>query len=141
MRNRRGSISVIELVVIPIVILECIYLLYLGFSWYHVHVSNGNDALKLNTCESIAKVNSLDGIQCPVNACTSENCTHRYGDGYIGYYDNVSNKIVGYKPSGYNESTKITIKDKTYTGDRFTMVIEVKVVHGKLQYRWVKGGN
>lgn len=141
MKNNRGSISLLEMIVIPLLVLEGLYLLYAGYGWYHRRVARGDDALKLNTCESVAKVNSLNGVQCPVNGCSGQDCVHHIDGGYIGYYDNVSNTIIADKPEGYNESTVLKIGDQTYNGKPGTLVIEVKVVNGTLQYRWVKGRN
>lgn len=141
MRNTKGSVSVLEVIVIPLLIVEVLYLLWTGFSWYHRHVAGGNDNMKLNTCESVAKVNSLNGMQCPVNGCDGTNCTHHITDGYIGFYDNVSNTIVGEKTQGYNESEKEVIGKEEYFGEVNSLVIEVKVVNGELKYRWVKGVN
>ncbi len=139
MRNTKGSVSVLEIIVIPLLIVEVLYLLWAGFSWYHRHVASGNDNMKLNTCESVAKVNSLNGMQCPVNGCDGTNCTHHIAGGYIGFYDNVSNTIVGEKTQGYNESEKEVIGKEEYFGEVNSLVIEVKVINGELKYRWVKG--
>lgn len=139
MRNTKGSVSVLEIIVIPLLIVEVLYLLWTGFSWYHRHVASGNDNLKLNTCESVAKVNSLNGMQCPVNGCDGTHCTHHITGGYIGFYDNVSNTIVGEKTQGYNESEKEVIGKEEYFGEVNSLVIEVKVINGELKYRWVKG--
>lgn len=141
MKNTKGSVSVLEVIVIPLLIVEVLYLLWAGFSWYHRHVAVGNDNMKLNTCESVAKVNSLNGMQCPVNGCDGTNCTHHITDGYIGFYDNVSNTIVGEKTQGYNESEKEVIGKEEYFGEVNSLVIEVKVINGELKYRWVKGVN
>ena len=139
MRNTKGSVSVLEVIVIPLLIVEALYLLWAGFSWYHRHVASGNDNMKLNTCESVAKVNSLNGMQCPVNGCDGTHCTHHITSGYIGFYDNVSNTIVGEKTQGYNESEKEVIGKEEYFGEVNSLVIEVKVINGELKYRWVKG--
>ena len=44
-----------------------------ALGWTSDKVNSGNDAFTLNTCESVTKVNSLDGYDCPVNDCAKVN--------------------------------------------------------------------
>lgn len=107
------------------------------------HVSAGNDGLYANTALSVAKVNSLNGIQCPVNECEKANeiCTHYTSQGYIGYFDGESNTIVGYKPKGYNSSSELEIDGQEYTGAVGTMVIRVTCNEGDIKLDWVTGND
>lgn len=138
--NQKGSISLLELLILSIIFVEVLILLANGLGWFNRHVSTGNDALTLNTCESVAKVNSLDGYECPVNDCTKgELCTHKVGNYYVGYYDNLNNTIVGEKVSGYNSNDNPTINGKTYSGGIGTMIIKVTCQNGNITYDWVLG--
>jgi len=103
-------------------------------------MENGNDSLMANTAESIALVNSSNGLNCPV--CGNEgHCQHWTSEGYIGYFDNISNTIVGEIPKGYNENTTMEIDGKMYYGDRYTMVLQVKTSEEHLTVSWQKGKN
>ena len=137
--NNKGRISLIELTTIIVICIEALFLICGGFDWLNIHVSTGNDANYLNTCESVAKVNSLNGMQCPVNGCSNSNgkCIHYFNGTYTGYFDSVSNTIIGTKPSGYNSSKNPKIDDKSFSGDVGTMVIKVIVKDETLSYEWV----
>ncbi len=139
--NRKGRISVLELIIILVICVEGIYLLGNGLGWYASHISTGNDALYVNTAESVAKVNSLDGTQCPVQDCgdTSHTCTHYTGMGYVGYFDSESNTIVGYKPKGYNSEQNPKVDGKSYTGEINTMVLRITTSSGSISLDWVGG--
>lgn len=69
----------------------------------NIHVRRGNDANYVNTCESVAKVNRLNGIHCSVDGClnANEDCVHHHSNGYIDYFDSVSNSIVAHKTKGW----------------------------------------
>ncbi len=139
--NQKGSISVLELVIILVIIVEVGFLITNGLGWYGDHIASGNDGLYVNTAESVAKVNSLDGMQCPVNNCgnTAGECSHYTGMGYVGYFDSVSNTIVGSKPKGYNSEQNPKVNGKSYTGEIGTMVLRVTANEGSIALDWVGG--
>lgn len=138
--NKKGSINVLELVILIVVGIELILILCNGFDWLGNNVNKGSDAFTLNTCESVTKVNSSNGVDCPVNNCVKGDlCTHKVGDYYIGYYDNVKNTIVGYKVSGYNYEDNPVIDGRVFNGNANTMIIKVTCGNGNITYEWVKG--
>ena len=140
---KKGSISLLELIVLIIIAIEAIFFVTYSFNWYDSKFSSGNDSLYLNTCESVAKVNSLNGVDCPVNDCVdpSGKCVHYTTSGYIGYFDSETNKIVGNKPSGYNSSDNPSIDGKGYTGKKGSMVNRVRCFSGNIYLDWVKGND
>jgi hypothetical protein len=140
-KNTSGRISLLELIVILVLVVEGIYLLGKGLNWYSTRYNTGNDGLYVNTCESVAKVNSLNGTICPVNNCGNgtHSCVHYTSQGYIGYFDSVSNTIVGTKPKGYNSTSNPKVGTKEYTGEVGTMVLRVTVDNGNVVLDWVVG--
>lgn len=140
MLNKKGSINLLELVILIVLGIELILILFNGFGLLGNKVNKGSDAFTLNTCESVTKVNSSNGMDCPVNDCTKgELCTHKAGDYYVGYYDNVKNTIVGYKVSGYNYEDNPVIDDRVFNGNANTMIIKVTCGNGNISYEWVNG--
>ncbi len=141
--NNRGSISLFELLIILVIVFELIFLLTDGFGWYNKKFSTGSDALYLNTCESVAKVNSLDGTICPVNGCGNSDgtCIHHNSRGYVGYFDSVSNTVVASKVRGYNLGDNPSIDGKQYNGEKGTLILRVMVYDGTIYYDWVKGND
>ena len=139
--NQKGRISVLELVIILVICVEGIYLLGNGLGWYASHISSGNDGLYVNTAESVAKVNSLNGMQCPVQDCgnASETCTHYTGQGYVGYFDSESNTIVGYKVKGYNSEKNPKVNGRSYTGEVNSMILRITANEGSIVLDWVGG--
>ncbi len=138
--NKKGSINVLELVILIVLGIELILILCNGFGWLGNKANKGSDAFTLNTCESVTKVNSSNGFDCPVNDCAKgELCTHKVGDYYVGYFDDVKNTIVGYKVSGYNYEDNPIIDDKVFNGNANTMIIKVICGNGDIKYEWVKG--
>ena len=138
--NKKGSINVLELVILMVLGIELILILSNAFGWLGNKVSKGSDAFTLNTCESVTKVNSSNGIDCPVNDCAKGSlCTHKVGDYYVGYFDDVKNTIVGYKVSGYNYEDNPVINGKVFKGLSNTMIIKVSCGNGNITYEWVKG--
>lgn len=135
----RKRLSIVELIAIIVIGCEVIWLAGNAFGWLNVHVSSGNDGSYVNTCESVAKVNSLNGTQCPVNDCSGGDCIHHTAQGYIGYFDSVSNTIVGTKPKGYNSSSTPAVDGKKYKGSVGTMVLEVIVNNGNITTEWTGG--
>lgn len=141
--NNKGKINYFELGVILLISIELLWYLGISFGWLDNRTSLGNDALYANTALSIAKVNSLNGIQCPVNECEkgNQNCSHYSSEGYIGYFDSETNTIIGYKPKGYNSSDNPKIDNKEFVGKRGTMVIRITCKDGKIILDWVLGNN
>ena len=103
-----------------------------------VRVDHGNDSLTANTAESVARINSNNGLNCPVDGSDGR-CPHWTSSGYVAYYDNVGNTIVGEKPYGYNEDSTMVIDGKKYYGDPGTMVIKVVCSEGKITLSWEEG--
>ena len=144
LNNRKGKISRFETILILVIIACLAFFVFIGLKWEKDSLDTGNDSLRENTAKSVAIVNSNNGIQCMIKDCPSYSggtCTHQYGtDGYFGYYDDVSNTIVGDLPSGYNDGTEMNIDGKKYYGDRGTMVIKVTIEPGEEPVlSWVKG--
>lgn len=139
--NRNGRVTLIELIALICIGIEMLYLIGNAFGWLDFHISSGNDRNTINTCESVAKVNSLNGMQCPVNDCddASGECTHYFGGSYIGYFDAKTNTIVADAPKGYNDSKNPEVDEKTYMGEEGTMVLEVVVSQGTVQILWTGG--
>lgn len=139
--NNKGRVTLIELISIIIIVGCCLYFMAASFGWLDTHMSNGNDGLYVNTCESVAKVNSLDGVICPVNDCgdTTGECIHHTSVGYVGYFDGVSNTIVGSKVAGYNSSKDPDVDGVTYTGEVNSMILRVTCHNGTITLDWVKG--
>lgn len=141
LRNTKGRITLIELVFLLIIVVEVLYFVASSYGWLDFHMSSGNDSLYANTAESVAKTNSLNGIQCPVNNCEKGgvNCTHLTSQGYVGYFDGETNTIVGLKPKGYNSNDNPSIDGKEYVGKTGTMVLRVTCNEGEITLDWVKG--
>ena len=138
--NKKGNINLLELIILIVLGIELILILCNGFGWLGNKVNKGSDSFTLNTCESVTKVNSSNGFDCPVNDCAKGDlCTHKAGDYYVGYYDNIKNTIVGYKVSGYNYEDNPIIDDKVFNGNANTMIIKVTCGNGDIKYEWVKG--
>lgn len=138
--NKKGSINVLELVILIVVGIELILILCNGFGWLGNKVNKGSDSITLNTCESVTKVNSSNGFDCPVNDCAKGDlCTHKVGDYYVGYFDDVKNTIVGYIVAGYNYEDNPKINGRVFKGLSNTMIIKVIVGNGTIEYEWVLG--
>lgn len=136
--GNRGEISVLELILIPLIVFFAVFFLIQGGDWMKIRVNHGNDGLTANTAESVARINSNNGLNCPVDG-SSGRCPHWTSSGYIAYYDNVGNTIVGEKPYGYNEDSTMVIDGKKYYGDPGTMVIKVVCSEGKITLSWEEG--
>ena len=128
--NKKGSINLLELVILIVLGIEIILILCNAFGWLGNKVNKGSDAFTLNTCESVTKVN---------DCAKGELCTHKAGDYYVGYYDNVKNTIVGYKVSGYNYEDNPVIDGRVFNGNANTMIIKITCGNGNITYEWVKG--
>ena len=138
LKNNKGRISLLELLIIIFIVVEVIFLGYKGLHWYYVELTGGHDGLAANTAYSTAIANSLNGHQCPVSKCGGTNCIHYKNDEYVGYYDAVSHLIVGEPTEGYNQSRVMRIDSKLYFGDPGTMVIEIRCHDDDVSIAWVK---
>ncbi|MBP5279545.1 MAG: hypothetical protein J6Z03_03595 [Erysipelotrichaceae bacterium] len=139
LKEDKGRISLIEMVALVLLIPMLAFLGYKGLHWYYDNIVNGNDAHFVNTAESTARVNSLNGMQCPVDGGGGNNCHHLFGDYYRGYYDSISHKIVGEKMEGYNQAETMKAGNTYYHGDVGTMIIEIDCQDGVIELKWVKG--
>ena len=142
LKEKRGRISALEMIVIIVLVAEALFLGYKGITWYIDSMAKGDDALMVNTAESVARINSNNGMNCVVNKCASNSngqCPHQWGEGYVGYFDNVSNTIVESKPPGYNQAKVMTVGDQEYYGEINTMVIRVYVKPNHIELSWVLG--
>ena len=63
LKNTKGRISLLELIVIIFLVIEGGYLLTKSLGWYGDKATGGDDSLLVNTADSTARVNSLNG-QC-----------------------------------------------------------------------------
>lgn len=138
--ENKGRISLLELAVIIVLIIEAAYLAMNGFGWTAYRATKGDDRLLVNTADSTARVNSLNGMNCPVSDCPhGDSCTHKRGEYYVGYFESVSHHIVGFAPKGYNQNNEMHIGDEVFYGAPGTMVIEIRCKEGTVELRWVKG--
>ena len=78
----KRRMTLIELLALILIVCEIAFLCIEGYDWMNIHVRRGNDANYVNTCESVAKVNSLNGIHCPVDDCSNanEDCVHHHSN-------------------------------------------------------------
>lgn len=137
--TKGGSSLLVVILTTAIFIMIAIYLL-LGGNWMKIRMNHGNDGLMANTADSIARVNSNNGMNCVVDGCGSTGyCPHYSTIGYIGYFDNIGNIIVGEKPKGYNEYERMEIGDKVFYGEPGTMVIRVVAREGEVTLSWETG--
>ena len=59
----KRRMTLIDLLALILIVCEIVFLCIEGYDWMNIHVRRGNDANYVNTCESVAKVNRLNGIQ------------------------------------------------------------------------------
>ena len=69
LHSRAGGVSPFELVLIIGIVLMLAVFGVIIYQYHALQVAHGNDTLAVNTAESVAKTNSLNGISCPVNDC------------------------------------------------------------------------
>lgn len=141
--DNKGRVSYLELGLIILIIIEVLWYIANSYGWLDDHMSLGNDGLYANTALSVAKVNSLNGVECPVNECQKANelCSHYTSQGYIGYFDGETNTIIADKPKGYNSTSNPTIDGVEYKGEIGTMVLRVTCNNGDIILDWVKGND
>ena len=140
LKEQKGSVNLLEaILIVAIVIMAAVYFLW-GGNWMKSRMNHGNDSLAVNTADSVARINSNNGQNCCVHGCGSTgHCPHWSSIGYIGYFDNIGNKIVGEKPKGYNEYSTMEIGRQQYHGDPGTMVIKVIAKEGEIVLSWELG--
>ncbi|MBQ9328007.1 MAG: hypothetical protein IJ225_05680 [Solobacterium sp.] len=140
LNGQEGSVNLLEFGLITAIVLMAAVYFFLGGSWMKIRMNHGNDSLAVNTADSVARINSNNGLNCVVDGCgSSGHCPHWSSIGYIGYFDNVANKIVGEKPKGYNEYSTMEIDRNQFHGDPGTMVIKVIAKEGEMVLSWELG--
>ena len=138
--TKEGSANLLEVILITAIVLMAAVYFFLGGNWMKLRMDHGNDSLAANTADSVARVNSNNGLNCVVDGCgSSGHCPHWSSLGYIGYFDNIGNKIVGEKPKGYNEYSTMEIGRQQYHGEPGTMVIKVLAKEGEIVVSWELG--
>lgn len=138
--TKEGSANLLEVILITAIVVMAAVYFFLGGNWMKLRMDHGNDSLAANTADSVARVNSNNGLNCVVDGCgSSGHCPHWSSLGYIGYFDNIGNKIVGEKPKGYNEYSTMEIGRQQYHGEPGTMVIKVIAKEGEIVVSWELG--
>ena len=138
--TKEGSANLLEVILITAIVVMTAVYFFLGGNWMKLRMDHGNDSLAANTADSVARVNSNNGLNCVVDGCgSSGHCPHWSSLGYIGYFDNIGNKIVGEKPKGYNEYSTMEIGRQQYHGEPGTMVIKVIAKEGEIVVSWELG--
>ena len=138
--TKEGSANLLEVILITAIVVMAAVYFFLGGNWMKLRMDHGNDSLAANTADSVARVNSNNGLNCVVDGCgSSGHCPHWSSLGYIGYFDNIGNKIVGEKPKGYNEYSTMEIGRQQYHGEPGTMVIKVLAKEGEIVVSWELG--
>ena len=138
--EKRGYTNLFELILIIAIVLMAAVYFFLGGNWMRLRLEHGNDSLAANTADSIARINSNNGANCVVDNCgSSGHCPHWTNQGYVGYFDNIGNIIVGTRPKGYNEYSTMEIGDRQFHGDPGTMVIKVTASEGEVIVTWELG--
>ena len=137
----KRRMTLIDLLALILIVCEIVFLCIEGYDLMSIHVRRGNDANYVNTCESVAKVNRLNGIHCSVDGClnANEDCVHHHSNGYIDYFDSVSNSIVAHKTKGYNSCKNPEVQGKEYSGNAGEMILEVIVKDGTISVQWTGG--
>lgn len=138
LKSSKG-LSRIELICIVGISVILLFFTYSVFNWYHVSQLEAEDKIIANTAQRVAEVNTV-GNPCPVYNCEGgESCVHKTEEGYVGYFDYVSNTIYGERKKGYNQYREIKLSGKTYTGEAGSLVIKVVCTDGDIRLSWVKG--
>ena len=125
--STRG-LSRIELICIIVII--AVLLIAAGLWWHNYQVSTmiSRDNLTLRRALSYVETEWL--------VTEGEN---NGAEDRTAYFDAVVTKLTVDKPIGYNEYHTMTIDDRTYEGERNTMVIKATLKDGVLRLDWVKG--
>ena len=129
-----------ELILVIAIIAMSVFFIVLALEWPARATAKRDDALRVNTALSAARINSDNGQNCVVEDCPGgDDCPHKHGKYWIGYLDISDNKIRGDKMTGYNEEKKIVLDDKVYRGDIGSLIVEVRSDGSKVSARWVRG--
>ncbi len=102
----------------------------------------GNDASTLNTATSIASTQAHNA--CLVPRCTGQSdfthASHLDSQGRtVAYYDKATNSLVPAKPSGYNESSHLTIDGMQTSVQASTFTIIAVQESGSITCSWIEG--
>ncbi len=141
-KNKNGW-SLLEVMCITVICILLGLIILMGIKTLDSYLDNGNDAMMVNTAESVAMVN-LASSDCVINSCSGRagECTHIDRTGFtVGYYDEITHHIIAEKPSGYNEFGLMKINDNYYRGRKKTMVIKIEGRGMTVKTSWVKGDN
>ena len=140
-KSTAGAVSRREVLLTVLIVCMSLFIAIEFFNYLKGQQQKGDDALRANTAESVARINSNNGQGCPVRGCgnSSGSCDHYSGGEYIGYYDDVSNTIVARKPFGYNEYGTMKIDDQVWHGKPKTMVIRVVTGNDDVTLNWELG--
>ena len=137
---QKQKLSVMEVILMIAIIAMSVFFIVLALEWPARSTARRDDALRVNTALSAARINSNNGQNCVVEDCPGgDDCPHKHGKYWIGYLDISDNKIRGEKTAGYNEEKRVALGDKVYKGNIGTMVVEVRSDGSQVTARWVKG--
>ena len=109
--EEKGSVNVVELVLISAIIVMSLAYFFLGGMWMKLRMNHGNDSLAANTADSVARINSNNGLNCVVDGCSA---TYRGGGGSHGiWYDCViRNCSVTYPGWKTNSTDVVAFRDE-----------------------------
>ena len=83
--TKEGSANLLEVILITAIVVMAAVYFFLGGNWMKLRMDHGNDSLAANTADSVARVNSNNGLNCVVDGCgSSGHCPHWSSLGYIG---------------------------------------------------------
>lgn len=136
---QKQKLSRMEVILVAAIIAMSAFFIGLALEWPARATERRDDALRVNTALSAARVNSSNGQNCVVEDCPGGDCPHKHGKYWIGYLDISDNKIRAEKTVGYNEERKIVLDDKVYRGKRGSLVVEVRSDGNDVSARWVEG--
>ncbi len=141
LKDITGAVTRREVLLIALIAVMCAFFAIEGIRYLSAQQRKGEDALRENTAESVAMVNSNNGLGCPVDSCGNNrgSCAHYVNGEYIGYYDDINNAIIAQRPFGYNDYEVMTIGDETWRSPTGTMVIRVVTGDGKVKLDWERG--
>lgn len=135
--------SVLEVLCITVICILLGLILLMGINTLDSYLDNGNDAMMVNTAQSVARVD-LATSDCVLSSCSGLDgvCTHLNRQGYTeGYYDEITHHIIARKPKGYNEFGLMKVGENYYRGRKKTMVIRIEGRGMTIKVSWVKGDN
>lgn len=136
---QKQKLSRMEVILIAAILAMSAFFIVLALEWPARATARRDDALRVNTALSAARINSNNGQDCVVEDCPGGDCAHKHGKYWIGYLDISDNKIRAEKTAGYNEERKIVLDDKVYRGRPGSLVVEVRSDGNNVSARWVEG--